>query len=154
MRVNFYCFSMPRLSNHVKSSIVALRKCNFSWSQICLELGVTRSTAQSVMTKFLKTGTVENKSASGRPRKVTRTGERNLVRIAMKHRRLSAKIIVSQWNSTLSSKNQLCLSTARSILKKNGFHGRAAARKLNINKSVRNSRGQWCRERKHRPVSE
>jgi hypothetical protein len=51
---------MPRLSGHIKSSIVALRKAHFSWTAICKQLNVKPSSARSVVKKFDITGTVDN----------------------------------------------------------------------------------------------
>ena len=141
---------MARLSNHVKSSIIALRNAGLSWNEITNQLNVKTSTARSIVQKFKKTKSVINKRSSGRPKKYTKAGERRLIRILKDDRNQSAKNILAQWNSSLPRNRQISLTTARFIIRKHGFQGRAPAKKIALSHSMRKRREQWCKERKLR----
>ena len=68
---------MPRLSEEVKLEVVFLREMGWSWKQITVRTNVKKSTAQAVCKKKIESGTVSNKEASGRPRKINERGNVN-----------------------------------------------------------------------------
>ena len=131
---------MPRLSGHIKSSIVALRKAHFSWTAICKQLNVKPSSARSVVKKFDITGTVDNKPVSGRPKKISPQGERRLVRLAISNRFSSARCLLEIWNEGLQQNVRIGLTTARLILKKYNIRGCTAAKTLKLAKNTRKVR--------------
>jgi predicted ArsR family transcriptional regulator len=115
---------MPRLSESQKHSIVALREASLSWNQIAKQLKILRSTVRAVFAKNLLHGDVANRKVSGRPTKVSPSGERFISRIAKKYPQASVSQITMTYNSGRTLHDNISSMTMRRKLYKCGFHKR------------------------------
>jgi transposase len=138
-------FTMPRLTEGVKNQIIALRDTGMSWKQICSQLNVKQTTTWDIVAKFKATGSVSNKPACGRPRKITAKSERFLARIVIRDRRASLSEVTESYNHGRQYSNRVCARTVQRALHRCGFRGRLAAKKLGIAATNRRTRIRWCR---------
>ncbi|XP_078038033.1 uncharacterized protein LOC144470587 [Augochlora pura] len=79
------------LSMSVRNEIISLQKSGKSYRKIDNSLNLSLSTVKNVVKKFKETGSVENKSRSGRSKVVTIRKRRGIIKEAIKNLFESAK---------------------------------------------------------------
>ena len=104
------------------------------------------------MKKFSVTGTVNTSRRSGRPKKVSSTGERALRRMALSSRKKSCAQLRESFD--VSKTSPVCSRTIRRILHRHEIFGRAAAKKLRLAPWTRTVRLQWCRLRRNLSIQD
>lgn len=112
-----------------KHKIVALREAGLSWEKIRLQLGLKcRSTARYIFKNYLQTGYVDRKEGSGKRKKVSDYGLRQIKRMVTKNPFANAESIRVEFNSF--SQTSISTKTLRRILHDMNIFGRAAAKKI------------------------
>ena len=110
---------MGRLSNEVKSQIVALKEANMSNKAISRQLRVPLSTVRSVLKKYAETGSVSNLPVSGRPKKLTQTTVRAICRSVLKSPKNSVALVTAKVNRSsdeaVSSKTVPCAENGQTF---------------------------------------
>jgi transposase len=136
-----------RLTDEKKDHIVLLDRLGWLRTDIGKELNVPSSTVKSVLKRFVERGTLDNKRASGRPKKLSNRNQRSLCRLTRTNRRFSLAKVTALYNA--GAQTQVSEVTARRILHENGMFGHAAAKKLQLPHHIRVARLRWCRSRHH-----
>lgn len=138
------------LSLACKEKIVSLFQQGLSYRYIGTKLGLAHSTVQYVIKKF-KTGSLDNVKRRGRKRSVTTRESRDIVRIAAKNPKMSARQLVehiaTQYNKTVTPQ------TVRNRLHEAGYKGRVVRKKPFINEKNRKKRLQFARDHVNKPLS-
>lgn len=104
---------------------------------------VPPSTAHLWWSHFKNRGTTHALPRSGRPRKLTERGRRMLVATAIKHRRLTLRVLGKTTTPQVSG------STARRVLADAGYYRRVAQRKPYLDRVHKKLRLSWAQKRKH-----
>lgn len=132
----------------IRSMALAFRLRGDSYRKIGGLLGISHSTVQSIILKFEETGSIKNKTRSGRPQKLKAEDIEILKHDVLENREsrtMSLTGISQKFNEKLITK--VCESTVRKALKEQGITCHAAARKPFINEINRAKRVAWCQER-------
>ena len=119
---------MARLSTATRHNVVILHQQGLSQTKISKQTGVSRCAVQALLKKHKKTGNVEDRRRSGRPRKLNAADEKHIKLISLRNRKMSSSVISSELAET--SGTQVHTSTVRRSLARSGLHGRVAAKKL------------------------
>ncbi|CAK9818393.1 Transposable element Tc1 transposase [Anthophora quadrimaculata] len=126
------------LSLCVRNEIISLHKRGESYRKIGNSLNLSFSTVRNVIKKFKDTGSVENKTRSGRPQALTIRQRRDIVKEAIKNPFVSAKSLAVDI-ATYSGK-EVSAQTVRNVLHSAEIYGRAARKKPFINEKNREKR--------------
>lgn len=121
--------SNPELDEATKNKLIGACVAGKSPAQAGKLFGINSSTAKYVWRKYKKTGTVENRQRTGRPRKLDERSERLLVRMALKNRR---KPLIDLGNQMVPSVSE---STVRRILESHNLYQRVARKKPFLTKA-------------------
>lgn len=120
-----------------RKQIISLHNQCKSLSQISSIVGRPRSTIQSIIDRFGLRKTVKNAHRSGRPRILSDTDERFIVRTIKKDPTTSASTIATAMHNRGI---QISVSSIRKILSENDYHGRVGRQKPWVNKVNRTKR--------------
>ena len=134
------------LSTETKELIVKLHRKK-ERSYISDLLDIPWSTIDSVVKKYLSTGTVENQPWKGRQKLFITLDEIGLNRLVKKHRRAPLHEITTTFND-----NQQHSFSSRTISRKlasEGYKWRAAKKCVIVCEVNRKKRVAWCRERRN-----
>ena len=136
------------LPNTTLAKIVVYREIGYSWDKIASKLGLKgRSTPRMAYNRYIKNKSLEPRKSTGRPRKITERGERYLVRWLEKDPFVTPERLQVLFNS-FSPDTTVCEKTIRRLLRRRGYSGRAAAKKLLLSTKIRQKRVEWCRRHK------
>lgn len=136
------------LSKDLREKVIELYKTGKGYKKISKQLRMPISSVQTLIKKWKMRDSVETKSRSGRPTKVSATTARKIVRDAKKNPQItSAKI----QDSLKKSGVVVSRCTIRRHLKKNGLHGRVASRKPLLRKCHKASRLQYSKQHRDKP---
>ena len=110
---------------HIK--IVVLHEEGYSTVQIAKRIKHNQSSVSRTLSRLKKTGSVDDRKHTGRPRITTPREDRSLLRICLNDRRLTFPQLKREW---MESCGVQCSSrTIRRRLVKEGLHGRVARKK-------------------------
>lgn len=98
------------------------------------------SHVRNVIKRFEEEGNVDAKPGRGRKRKTSEREDREIVRAAVKRRRVSAQVIKAE------TKLQVSLQTIRNRLHEAGLYGRVAVKKAWVREANRIKRLRWAHE--------
>jgi transposase len=134
------------LSPDKKNIIVDLHLKGFRPSKICETLDIPYSTVFNILKKFKSSGSVENKSRSGRPALLTGRGYRVLERLVKKNRRNSLCEITCKFNE--NAVNQVSKRTVQRHLHKHNFKRRVLRKRVVVTVKNRKKRLSWCLQKR------
>ena len=103
-------------------------------------LQIAPSTVSSIDRKWRLTGSTMNSKRSGRPRKVSSRGQRQLKRIAKKNRKSSLRSLTELYNEGKQKQQKVSSKTLSRNLHQLGFWSRRAAKKPLVSKANRKKR--------------
>ena len=122
----------------IRAQIVALREAGLKFKQISDQVGCSIGSCSIVVKNYKETASYVSKKAPGKKRKLNARDERQIRRMVEKDRKMSCKKQTVLFNS-LSDKT-ISEITMRRTLKRLGFRGRAAARKILLKAKHRSTR--------------
>ena len=85
-----------------KGRAIGIWEAGLSMRQISQRVGVAVQTISDWKSRYVVEGNVTRRRRSGRPRQTTERSDRFLVRLAKKHRLLSAPALLQQWKERVS----------------------------------------------------
>ena len=134
------------LSTETKELIVKLHRKK-ERSYISDLLDIPWSTIDSVVKKYLSTGTVKNQLRKGRWKLLTARDEVGLNRLVKKNRPAPLHKITTTFND--NKQHSFSSRTIRRELASEGYKWRAAKKCVIVHKVNRKKRVAWCRERRN-----
>lgn len=139
-----------QLSDDLKKRIVALHKDGLGYKKIHRTLKVSRNTVVKVIKRHAGTGSTQNQSRSGRPKKLTPRAERQIRKLALEDRRRSAGSIAEAVNTAtgVSVSNQ----TIRRTLHDAGLRGRQPRRKPLLKVAHKRARKQFAEDNQYQTM--
>ncbi|XP_029657632.1 uncharacterized protein LOC115231854 [Octopus sinensis] len=111
---------MPRVSFGNHASIITLYKLGMSQRKISLCVGISKSTVQRTIKRYSTCSIIQDKPKSGRPKKLSKRNERNIVYRSKMDPSKTANQIRSDLNLSLS----VSVDTIKRCLRSNNLHGR------------------------------
>ena len=114
-------------------------------------LNIKLNTIGDIVRRYKNEGRIEFKKQTGQPKKLTEMEERNIVRKIKVNPRLSAPKIVTEVKTELGK--SISESTARRIIKRQGYNGRVARKKPFVNLVNRRNRLNFAKEHIQKDVS-
>ena len=145
---------MTRLTQHQRSSIVALHQAKMSFNEISKSLSISKTSCVRWWQNYQKRGNVADGRKSGRPKKMSSRKDRRVARLAMQNRRISASDLTAAFNVGLPINETVCTKTIRRSLHRSNIRGRIAARKLNLSTQTMKLRMSWCRIHRYWTVTQ
>lgn len=118
--------------------IVNLHNQCKSLAEISRIVSRPRSTIQSIIDRYGLRKTLKNNARSGRPRKFNDHTGRVIIRMVKQNPKISAIKIVEHLKNNLNT--DISVSTVRSFLRNQGYHGRVARRKYFVSEANRKKR--------------
>ena len=103
-------------------------------------LQIAPSTVSSIVRRWRLTGSTVNSKRSGRPRKVSLRGQRQLKRIVKKNRKSSLRSLTELYNEGKQRQQKVSAKTVSRNLHHLGFRSRRAAKKPLVSKANRKKR--------------
>ena len=128
------------LSYDEKAEILRLRALKLSYQSIGDKIGRPKSTVSTFVVRYQKTHTIINKPRSGRPQKVTKRTQRQIIRSS----------IIDPWASSSEIKSGLQLKLSSSMVRKvlvdTGLKARKPKKSPYTNKKIRLRRMNYMRD--------
>ncbi len=84
------------LSEDLKKRIVALHKDGVGYKKIAKTLKLSCSMVAKTIQRFKRTGSTQNRSRHGRPKKLSARAQRHIQRLCLRNRRMSADSIAAE----------------------------------------------------------
>lgn len=131
-----------QLSDDLRKRIVALHKDGLGYKKIHQTLKVNRNTVVKVINRYAKTGSTQNRSRSGRPRKLTPRAERLARKLALQDRRRAAGSIAEEIHTATGV--SVSSQTVRRTLHDAGLRGRQPRRKPLLQVCHKRARKQFA----------
>ena len=135
-----------------RAAIYHLRIAGHSFAEIAKQVGCTKSTAYRIMQKHEKTGSLLRSKKSGRPKVISRRGERIVTRIFKTSRFAKFNEIKDEIDKSFPSEN-LSKSTIMRVVSKHGIKSRIRKQKPYISKINRTYRMKWAKTMMEWPLS-
>ena len=146
---------MPKNRYHTAvehAQIVTLHQHGLSPRQISKDLGISRTSVQRAIKKFLLEGIYENRKKSGRPRKTSQRDHHTMKRIVARSPTSSCKKIRS---NLLENGVDISLSTvSRRLSKEFGLKSRKPAKKPKLTPRMMKKRFEFARNHIHWTVDD
>lgn len=134
---------MPQhLTDIEKGKILAYVDMQVKQKVIAKKLGIDQSTISKFLTRSKNRGTTHRKSGSGRKRLLSKTQEKNIVKLARKKR----KITRDGLRKELKLSNAISDKTISNAIKRGGGTSKFQIKKPFISERNRQIRVEWCRE--------
>lgn len=133
-----------------RTIIIKLHTEGQSYRNMGKIVGRSFVTIQKIVQKFKKTNSLENKSRSGRPSKLSVQNKRYLVREVEKKPDISAPKLVAQLKESLDI--TVSSETVRRVLRERNLHGRTAILKSFISAVNQKKRLLFAKRHRHHPV--
>ncbi|SRR6266511_208301 len=135
---------MPKgneLSEFERGEIIGLKKANFSYREIANILNRSKTAVEHTINDYFKKNKTTAALKTGRPKKLSRRDERQLVKAVKKDPKTTADKLTKHLEelNIIASK-----STIRRILYSKNIHGRKAVKKPLISEINRKKRLFWC----------
>ena len=140
---------MPKKRNLMvdeKAAVVTLEKEGYSKRAIDRNRKIRLCAVQEILKKAKETGTVKDRTRTGRPRAKTECQDRLLKRLSVSNRRATSKMLKRELKGATGT--QVCSSTIRRRLQEFGLKGCVAVRKPLRTQAHKQKRLEWCREGK------
>lgn len=147
VHISFLC-AMPRkpgskeVTDFMRGRIIGLKEAGKSQRDIVSMLNIPLSTVNNILVQFTRYGKISSAARSGRPGPSARL-LRRIGRLVESDHRITA--------SKVALEISVSPNTARSYLKKLGYHGRAARRKPLLSPKNVIKRYLWSGEMRHKP---
>ena len=141
------------LSPDKKEIIVKLKDDGFKISEISRMLGVPESTCRSILKTFRARGSFLKAKRMGRPRKVSRRGEKRLLRLVKRSRGKVLKDITTEFNVG-NNLDTVSKRTVQRILHKNQIYRRVIRKRMVVKEVNRKKRLTWCLQKRRLTVNE
>jgi transposase len=140
---------MPRgteLSEFERGEIIGLKKANFSYREIANILNRSKRAVENTINDYFKKNKTTAALKSGRPKKLSRRDERQLVKAVKKDPKTTAYKLTKQLEelNIISSER-----TIRRTLHSKNIYGRKAVKKPLISEVNRKKRLFWCHAKKN-----
>ena len=132
---------------HIRAQAVALYQSGLNMNKISKQLKVSRCCVRNAVIKFKNQGTFVDSKRSGRPKKISTRGERELKRLTRGENRLSVAQITRDLNVGLTE--PVSRETVRRYLKRLGYEYAVKIKKPFLTKTHRAARVQWCQQHLH-----
>lgn len=131
------------LSKDLRIRIIKRYKAGNGYKKIAKAFGVPVSTVQTLINKWKSTGSVKPKPRTGRPKKLSDTAVRKIIRETHKNPQTTS----SDLQATLQEAGvQVSTSTIRRHLNRGGLHGRIARKKPLLRAQHKKARLEYARE--------
>ena len=143
----FTVSKMTKISIATRHRVVILHEQGHSQAEIARQTGVSRCGVQAILKKQQKTGKVEDRKRSGRPRKLTKKDETYLKITSLRNRRKTSLDLAAELAQT--SGKQVHSSTVRRSLIRNGLNGRVAVKKSHLRKGNKTKRFKFVQRHKN-----
>lgn len=141
---------MPVVPLYKRERCAELHKQGWSQRNISKELNVSRGSVEHVIRKLKSNCQLENAPKTGRPRKLTKRKERNVIMASRRNRFLTAK----QLRKDCEISEIVSVDTVKRILRRDGLFGRIAVKKPFLSKKNKLKRLAWCKEKSKWTVHE
>lgn len=141
-----------KLNGEEKGEIKLGIKMNLPNKQLARMLGLDPKTIRLWKQRYLETKSLERKTGSGRPRKLTYVETRLLVLRCKRNRRMTAEDLTKQHQQ--EGGEPVSVWTVRRTLMAAGLYGRVAAKKPLLTAWHRKKRLEWARKYKHWSVDD
>ncbi len=105
------------LSEHLKKRLVALHKDGVGYKKIAKTLKLSCSTVAKTIQQLNRTGSTQNRTRHGRPKKLSARAQRHIQRLCLENRRMSAAEVEGVGGKSVSAQ------TIRHTLHQIGLHG-------------------------------
>ena len=139
---------MPKrrnLSIEERAAVVTLSEEGYSCRSIARRQKISLCAVQGILRKKSETGTVKDKSRSGRPRATTAREDRLLYRTSLSNRRATSRLLKRALQDSTGC--HVSSSTVRRRLNSFGLKGCVAAKKPLLTEKHKKKRLEWCKER-------
>lgn len=135
------------LSLEERAQLVGLHEAGLSMNDIAKKKKVSRKAVQDAVKRYRETGSVENRSRSGRPKSTTAAEDRLLRRESLADRQKTSPVLATGFRE--STGKALHPSTVRRRLLSFGLRGYVAAKKPLIRPDNKKKRLAWARQHVH-----
>lgn len=135
----------------IRRIIIDLQKKGKSLREIGKIVGRSHNTVKNIIDKYAKHHTLENLAGAGRPKRLSITDERAVVREVKENPTSSAVKISEKMSETLAK--PVSASTIRRVLHNNGLHGRTPRKKPYISKINQYKRMNYVKKYETEPLS-
>lgn len=133
------------LSIEERAKVVVLVQEGYSMNAVARMIGVSRCCVQQIIKKHKETGTVADRHRPGRPKSTTSRQDRELVRLSLRDRKVTAPDLKCMW--TMASETTVSVQTVRRRLLEKGLRGCVAAKKPKLTENHKIKRLHWAKER-------
>ena len=137
-----YCRIMPRLTTEQRAEVIVRKQQGQSYTAIAAMFNMSRTAVINLVKKQRESGSVLDRSKSGRRRATTVRQDRHIVRASMRNRRLTAVDLQQQ---LAASGTCITARTVRNRLREVGLHGRIAAKKPLLSKTNKKKRMEFAK---------
>ena len=135
------------ISPYIRAQAVALHQSGLNMSKISKQLKVSRCCVRNAIMKFKIKGDFVDSQRSGRRKKISERGERELKRLVRGDNRLSVAQITRDLNVGLVQ--LVSKETVRRYLKKLGYQYAVKIKRPFFTKKHRAARVEWCKQHLH-----
>lgn len=139
------------LSVDTREAIISLYYSGIRQAEISRRLNIPRTTITSVVDRFRKRGSLQNKPRKGAPSKLDGRDIRTLLRLVKNNRGKSLSEITAIFNENRPS--IVSKRTIQRILYCNNFHRRIVKKRIQIREVNRKNRVNWCRSNRLKTVA-
>ncbi|XP_065654908.1 uncharacterized protein LOC136081514 [Hydra vulgaris] len=126
--------------------VVGLNKSGLSNQEIGRQLEISECSVRTTLKNYNEFGTVEDKSRSGRPKKMSERDENKAIMLARRNPNINIAEIASDLNTALGA-HQVSRSTISKLLKKKLLKSYLATKKPLLSIKDRHKQRKWCKER-------
>lgn len=135
---------MPRLSLLDKARVIGQLQAGVHQNLVSQNFGISQSTVSRLRQKYRETGEVKDRPRSGRPRVTTPVEDRYIRVLALRNRRLTARVI--QGRIAGQHGRRISDQTIRNRLHAANLKARKPAKKPAMTALQRATRLRWCRQ--------
>ncbi len=133
------------LSEDLKKRDVALHKDGVGYKKIAKTLKLSCSTVAKTIQRFNRTGSTQNRSRHGRPKKLSARAQRHIQRLCLGNRRMSAASIAAEVEGV--GGQPVSAQTIRRTLHQIGLHGCRPRRKPLLKMMHKKARKQFAEDK-------
>ena len=139
--------AVPKLSTYERGEIRGCYKCGLRPSAVAARVGCSRNTAVRWVTRWIKEGTLERKSGSGRTR-ATLPGDDRLMKITSIKDRFLTAVDIAGMITDAKGQPKVTARTIRNRLREFGLFSRRPRKKPLLTKKQRKARYEWAKAHK------
>ncbi|GFX23280.1 transposable element Tcb1 transposase [Trichonephila clavipes] len=140
--------AFDQVSKFNRGRIVAYRNCGLSFREIGSRVGRNQTTVMRICDRWMQEGTTDRHSRSLPPQCTTSREDRQIVRMAVTDRSVTARTVAQHIESVMH--HSVSARTIRRHLQQSGLSARRPLLGLPLTQNHRRLRRQWCEERRMR----